>query len=129
MANQVSESVGELEVAVTLASMAGDPGFKDLPNWQQAAVDSVKALGVPSAPYANHIMTFVEKFGGGDGAPMIKLMDSFNKQFSCNGSFGSSFWKALAEVEFADKTSLYPLTRVAIALANLTCPAAQKDRM
>eukprot|EP00959_Pyramimonas_sp_CCMP1952_P464417 9486575-Pyramimonas_sp.AAC.1 len=47
-------------------------------------------------------------------------MDSFAKQCGCNAALGQAFWEALAHAVFASKTNVYPLIRVAVAVANLT---------
>ena len=42
------------------------------------------------------------------------------KAICCKRSHGETFWRALLEVEFADKQCKYPLLRTALMLANLT---------
>ena len=54
------------------------------------------------------------------GAPVIAFMDYVAKQFGCNVNLGQAFWEALAHTTFPSKTCLFPMVRVALALANMT---------
>ena len=119
--NHLSSEVSELEAALTLADMAADDGLKACDNWQQLAVDAVVELGYPCADYAKHILAFVETFAGGIEAPYIKFMDAVAKGFQCNVNLGESFWSVISSTCFHDKTSKFPMLRVALALSNLTC--------
>ena len=118
--NHVGTEVGELETCMTLASTYDDPGMQDLPNWKELAVESVARLNVPCSKYSITLLDVVINFGGGDGAPHIAFMDSVAKAFGCNVNLGRSFWEALTTSVYTDRTRLFPLLRVSLALANMT---------
>ena len=105
VSNHVSTEVGELETAVTLAETADEPGMAEMDDWQRMALDNVKALNVPCSPYAQTILNFVLMYGGGPGAPQIKFMDNFAKQFQANVCLGETFWNAVTNVSFPTKVT------------------------
>ena len=116
--NHVSTEVGEIETAVTLAESAYE--LEGEPDWEELAVENVKALCVPCAHYAKTILDFCVLYGGGHGAPHIKFLDNVAKAFGANVNLGETFWQTITSLTFPSKTSKLPLLRVAIALANLT---------
>ena len=142
VSNHVSSEVGELETAVTLAEVASDPGMQEMPKWKELALENVRSLNMPCTAYANIILDFVLKYGGGlPAAPQVRFMDAFAKQFQCSVNLGEQFWSAMTYSEFSySKLSKFPFLRVAMAMANLTsekqeekrrkhCEAADKGRL
>ena len=118
--NHTNTEVGELETCMILAGAASDPGIREEEDWKAACVEYARSLSVPCGPYCDHILNFVVDFGGGQNAPFITFMDAVAKEFGCNVTLGSSFWKALATLDFPSPTSKFPLIRIALALANMT---------
>ncbi|CAK0801107.1 unnamed protein product [Prorocentrum cordatum] len=118
--NHIGTEVGELETCMTLAAIANDPGMRQVADWKAMAIETVVSLNIPSAKYSKTLLEFVENFGGGDGAPLVSFMDSVAKQFGCNATLGQAFWESITNAAFASKTNMYPLIRVALAIANLT---------
>lgn len=118
--NHIANVVGELEVCVTLANMLKDTGMKDEPGWQQLATDNITSLCAPCAAYANVLLKYIMKYGGGADAPLIHFVDNVAKQFSANVALGQAFWYSLADTQFADHTQHFPMVRTALMLANLT---------
>jgi hypothetical protein len=121
--NHTSTEVGELETAVTLAETANDVSGDE--DWQEIALDNVKALNVPCAPYSKAILDFVSFYGGGPGAPLVAFMDGFAKQFKAHVNLGEQYWHCMAYTEFPEKTEKFPLIRVAYGLANLVSPKVE----
>ena len=124
--NHVASLVSELETAVTLANVMRDPMFQiqsgGHPNeWEQLALNNVKAVCAPSSSYAHVILNYVKQFAGGPGAPLIIFMDGVAKQFHCTVNLGETFWGAITELQFHNKLQKYPLPRTALLLGNLTC--------
>ena len=105
---------------MTLAATADDPGMRELDGWKDLAIDSILDLNLPCAKYAKVLLDFVDNYGGGEGAPLITFMDSVAKKFGCNVTLGQSFWDGLTNVAFSHKLKFFPLTRVSLALTNLT---------
>ena len=122
VSNHVATEVSELETAVNLADLAEDPTITGVTGWQKIAVEHVQSLNVPAAAYADTILQFVTLFGGGKGAPMIKMMDSFAKQFQCNTMLGETWWTAVTGQVFPSKVEKLALLRIALSMANLTSP-------
>ena len=120
VSNHVSQTTGELETCVLLADIAQDMCGES--NWKSAAVESVRAMGIPCAEYASVILEFVCTYGGGADAPQVRFMNDVATQFQCNVMLGETFWTALTQTKFHSKTSKFPFLRVAIGLANLTSP-------
>ena len=118
--NHIANVVGELEVCVTLANMLKDTGMTDEPGWEQLAIENIESLCAPCAHYAATLLKYIRKYGGGADADLIHFVDNVAKQFSANVALGQSYWTALTNMEFADKTMHYPMVRTALMLANLT---------
>ena len=79
------------QLAVALASYATDESIKCKENWEKAIVASVQSFCAPCAPYASTILEFVINYGGGKGAPQIKLADSIAKQYNITVALGEPF--------------------------------------
>ena len=120
VSNHVASEMSELETAKILADNAADRGLTSLDNWKTLALENVRALSVPCAAYAQHILEFVQYFAGGENAPLVTFLDDVAKHFHCHVNLGENFWQALSQVTFHDTTKRFPLIRVAFALTNLT---------
>ena len=120
--NHVGIAVGELETQLQLSDLVDDKGFtENNKDWEALAVNFVEDLCVPCAPYAKHLLHFVKLYGGGPGAPHIRLMDNVAKTFQCTHvCLGPTFWQAISTAVFHDKTNLHVLTRNALCMVNLT---------
>ena len=55
------------------------------------------ATAPPCHGYVAIIGAFVRKFGGGEGAPTTRYLDSFAKTYGQNKMLGEEFWKAVSE--------------------------------
>jgi hypothetical protein len=119
--NHTSNVIGELEVCMTLADTMEDTGFiETVSDWKSLALENINSLCPPCAGYASYLLEYIDRFGGGSGAPIIVFMDNVAKQFQANVALGETFWRALAKTEFADMQCQYPLVRAALMLTNLT---------
>ena len=96
--NHVGIAVGELETQLQLSDLVDDNGFtENNKDWEALAVNFVEDLCVPCAPYAKHLLHFVKLYGGGPGAPHIRLMDNVAKTFQCTHvCLGPTFWQAIS---------------------------------
>ena len=77
------------------------------------------------AHYADAILEFVKLYGGGPGAPFILFMDGIGKKYNSSMILGKDFWHALTYTKFQDKTCMFPMLRVSLALVNLTTTKVQ----
>ena len=118
--NHVNNVIGELEACMTLAQTMADPGMQDVADWKKLAVQNLVSLCAPCSHFGDVLLDYIIDFGGGENACVILFVDSVAKQFAANVPMGETFWRALLEVEFADKQCEYPLLRTALMLANLT---------
>ena len=120
--NSVSDEVGELEVAMSLAEMHAT--MQDDPYWESKALKSVADMGLECGDYASTILDFVKLYGGGAHAPHISFIDSIMKTFNATVALGEDMWAALTYSESPNKMEKLPLLRVALALINLTAGGA-----
>ena len=106
----------ELQVMASM-SAAADAGvpWEDIIATQQGAK-------VPSSSYLNLLQTFVMDYAGGNGAPMIKFLDSFAKVYGKNKTLGSVFIEAVVGATFSSQATKFPFIRSACIAANLICP-------
>jgi len=122
--NNANTPISELAVMMTLEASLSDAGLQpndgDADDIKQMAVDNISAMCAPCSDYAGTLFDFVRVYGGGHGAPHVQFMDSVAKGFGCNVSLGGSYWEGLAKTQFTVRTTLFPLVRVALALANMT---------
>ena len=118
--NNANTAISEFEVMMTIDASLSDCGFKALPNFKELALDNINAMCAPSSSYSGALFDFVTVFGGGAGAPHVALMDTVAKGFGCNVALQGTYWAALGSAQFSDKTCMFPLVRVSLALANLT---------
>ena len=58
-------------------------------------VEAARASNPACRGYMDVIGRYVELYGGGPGAPMVKYMDEFAKGFGENLRLGEEYWKAL----------------------------------
>jgi hypothetical protein len=118
--NTTYACAGELEAALAVASAASKLVAAG------SAVDFDK-LGkaitaeTPLAPMGTSIAHFVQHFGGGEGAPLVKFLDVVSKEYGDNVALGSEFWDALAHTQLQSAETTFPLLRVAVAVTNLCC--------
>ena len=90
--SHVGITMGELETQLTLSDLMDVTGFTENKDWEAAAVSFVEDLCAPCAGYAEHLLQFVRLYGGGPGAPHVRLMDNVAKTFmQCHVCLGSAF--------------------------------------
>jgi len=118
--NHIANTVGELEVCMTLANSLKDAGLKDEADWKGLLTSNIESLCAPCAHYSGILLEYILKYGGGDDACLIQFIDSSAKQFRANIALGETFWRALVDTEFYDKTCKYPMVRTAMIISNLT---------
>ena len=117
--NSASTEIGELDTAINFADLMTE--MSDDPEWEKNALKSVQDMCMGCAGYCKIILDFVKLYGGGAGVPHITFMDSIGKAFNANMQLGEQFWRAITYTTYVDKTSIFPLLRLALAIVNLTC--------
>lgn len=116
--NVCYEAVGEVELVSTIALKANQmtqDGVK--PDFQKIAqLSAAGSVGL----YAPVLGKFVQSFGGGAPFDIIKYLASFAHQDKAV-TLGKEFVMAITDCEFSS-VHLFPLVRIAFAVANLTAP-------
>ena len=64
------------------------------------ALAAAAASVPPCKDYIDKICTFVRLYGGGAGAPVIRYLDSFSKEFGESRKLGETFFTAIVELIF-----------------------------
>jgi hypothetical protein len=120
--NSVANQSSELEVASCIYEFAHMQSKVGDIDWAKCVSASV-ATAPPCHGYVAIIGEFVRKFGGGEGAPMIRYLDSFAKTYGQNKMLGEEFWKAVAEtVLHPSVLQPCPHLRTALLATNLVSP-------
>ena len=116
--NVCYEAVGEVELVSTIALKANQM-IKDgaQPDFQKIAqLSAAGSVGL----YAPVLGKFVQSFGGGAPFDIINYLASFAQQNE-SVTLGKEFVMAITDCEFSP-VHLFPLVRIAFAVANLTAP-------
>lgn len=101
----VAEHQTELETMCTIAEYAE---AHDDPNWEECA-DAAVASRPPCAPYAQVLAKFVRYYSGGPGAPIVRWLDGFAKQYAENRKLGEDFLRtASAQRDTLTPNALQP---------------------
>ena len=116
--NSVASQSSELETACTIAEFAQ---MHEEPNWEQC-VEAARAAMPACSGYIHIIGKYVRLYGGGEGAPMIKYLDSFAKVFGESRRLGEDFLTAVTEAQFPSLVNRYPHLRTGILATNLVSP-------
>ena len=83
----VSENQTELETMCTIAEYAE---MHDDPQWEECAA-AAAASRPPCASYVQVLAKYVKYYSGGPGAPIVRWLDSFAKQYAENRKLGEDF--------------------------------------
>ena len=112
----------EMETAATIgqwASMQRAAG--NLVDWQSAQ-DQAASSEPACKAYIHSIMAFVKKYGGGAGAPLIKFLDDFAKEYNVSLMLGAEFFKAVTELNLPSNESMFAHVITAVMSTQLSSP-------
>ena len=124
--NHVAQKTSELEMALSMTELVSDPTINEgEADWKSMVIEHMQDRGIPSGEYADIILEFALKYGGGKDGSEIKFMHDVACHFGCSNVLGESFWTAVTKTVFADRTSMFPLLRVALCLCNLSASQVQ----
>ncbi|CAE7625009.1 unnamed protein product [Symbiodinium sp. CCMP2592] len=117
----IGKPPSELEVAMCISQLyAAQPdGAKDLGK----AVAAAGSSNPPCKPYISAIADFVQQFAGGESFKVLKYMDAMARSYAGSTMLGADFTKCLAYTDFKIATTRCPMTRIALALTQITAPA------
>jgi hypothetical protein len=113
----VGKNAGELQVMCSIGSMQ----YRDASKSQAHILKIIKGTKPACTPYLECLYKYVQLFGGGQGAPMIRFMEGFAKEFGSNRVIGETFWQSCLDTKLGP-IGLYPHVRNALVVANLICP-------
>ena len=124
--NHVAQKTSELEMALSMTELVSDPTINEgEADWKSMVIEHMQDRGIPSGEYADIILEFALEYGGGKDGSEIKFMHDVACHFGCSNVLGESFWQAVTKTVFADRTSMFPLLRVALILCNLSASQVQ----
>ena len=112
----------EFEIVVACNRKAAEKRLTDgkEPDWKMIA-DEASRTNVAVKDYAIDLAEHGRLFGGGDDAPMIKMLDRFIKSRAPNRAFGAEFWRAVTYANFGMMTKR-PTIRLCLLAANGVAP-------
>ena len=87
-------------------------------DWE-SCITAATASNPACMGYAHLLSTFVKLYSGGDGAPIIRQLDSFSKQHSQSLTLGEDFFDAVVNMKFGETTPC-PRVRSSFLAASLT---------
>ena len=108
----------ELQVMSTMAAYAS---VEETINWS-AIIAKVKTAMPPCSSYLGPLVEFVKNYAGGPGAPIIKYLDGFAKEYGGNKVLGETFLQAVVAGQFPTSSSRFPFMRAACIACNLVSP-------
>jgi len=120
--NNVASHSTELETGSTISEFAEGmrQDGKEI-DWT-LCIEAAGASMPQCMPYISTIGDYVKYYSGGQGAPMIKFLDSFSKLFGANIKLGEEYLKAVTEAQFPSATLMFPFVRTALVATNLISP-------
>ena len=72
--------------------------------------------------YLGTLYDFVKQFSGGPGAPLIRFLQGFCKEYGGNRVIGDTFFAAVTTATFATSCNTFAHLRAGCIAANLVCP-------
>ena len=115
----------ELQVVVSLSNRAYHAmATGGNPNWTKIK-EEVKATQPPCADYLDTLCDFVALYAGGAGAPVVRFLEGFAKEFAGSRKLGEAFLSAVNTMKFPTESSKFPFVRAALLATNLIAPKHQ----
>ena len=110
----------ELQV---MCAIAHKLGTNDLP--KEGIIKMIMASKPACHEYLGDLYEYVVQFGGGEGGPIIRFVESFAKEYGKNKVLGPTFWQTIvgAKMQTVSATNTLVFVRAACIAANLICPA------
>ena len=112
--NSIGKPINEVEVGLQLANHFS----KGIPLAE--AVAMVKQGDVRCRGSISHIATYVQKYAGGAGFPLLYFLAKFSSQVGGALLLGSQVMATIANLEWKDPTCVYPFIRTACWATMLT---------
>ncbi len=79
----------------------------------------------PCVAYLDPIMQYVKLYSGGGGAPIVRFLEGFAKEYGGSKKLGETFLSAVASAKFPTESSKFPFLRGAMLATNLISPKAK----
>ena len=113
----VGKNASELQVMCSIGAMQQRGG-----RTQAEILKAIRGTKPACSAYLGCLYKYVQTFGGGTGAPMIRYLEGFAKEFGANKLIGEHFWQAVLDAKFVSASILYPHVRNDCVVASLICP-------
>ena len=122
--NNVANQANELEVAMTIATMA-DSQSECARGDFSSCVENAAAAAPPCKDYIQTIGKYVKDYAGGKGAPLIVFLDFVGKKYGSQKLLGKDFFEALTNLDIPSDHTKFPFLRTAAICCNLVSPKVQ----
>ena len=112
----------ELQVMVSIANRAlAAFNQGQVPDWAKIK-NEIRASQPPCADYLETLCEFVRLYAGGNGAPIVRYLEGFGKEWGGGRKLGEAFLAAVVAMKFATESSKFPFVRSALLATNLISP-------
>ena len=104
-----------------MSSMAVAIEGSSEPDWE-AVIAGQRACMPACHEYLETLAEFVKDYVGGSGAPILRFLDAWAKEYGGNKSLGQTFVQSIVEAKFPSLATRFPFLRAALLAANLVAP-------
>ena len=112
----------ELQVMVSIGNKVSQAMAQGIDvDWKRLK-DDVTAAAPPCVEYMDPIIQYVKSYSGGEGAPIIRFLEGFAKEYGGSKKLGETFLRAVASARFPTESSKFPFVRAAMLATNLVSP-------
>ena len=119
VSNSIAAPSSELEICMQIANFAS---MAECPDWD-ACMEAATVGAPPCKAWAHAMCRYVQRFGGGTGAPMVRFLDSFSKVFGANKMLGEEYFSAVVDVQLGTSpVEACPHLRTALLATNFVSP-------
>ena len=121
-ANSVYSPESELEVSLALAAEADDRIASGHQSVNFAEIGKAVTAETKLEALDPTLGTFVQRYGGGPGAPFVRFLDLVAKEYDDSIELGTEYWQSVVSLKPRCQATSFPLLRVALLTTNLCAP-------
>ena len=115
--HSVSSTSTELEVACSITEYASVEGSEQT---LESIIETVSLSSPPCFSYIKKVAQYASEYGGGAGAPLLKILDRFAKNFGEHKTLGEKFLTAVVDLQLSrtEKSVHLKIGLVAVSLVS-----------
>ena len=121
-ANSVYSPESELEVSLAIAAEADDRIASGHQSVNFAEIGKAVTAETKLEALGPTLGTFVQRYGGGPGAPFVRFLDLVAKEYDDSIELGTEYWQSVVSLKPSCEATSFPLLRVALLTTNLCAP-------